>query len=78
MDVTKVDYVSEYKIIVTFENGERKKVDLKDRLIGPVFQPLKELDFFRKVFVDKNLGTIAWPNGADKAPELLYKIGQVT
>ncbi len=75
LDIINVEYVSDYTLIVTFENGERKKTDLKDRLSGPIFEPLKNKDFFKQVFVDKNLGTIAWPNGADKAPDTLYTIG---
>jgi hypothetical protein len=75
LDVIKVVYNSGYKLIVIFENGEEKLVDLKDRLIGPVFEPLKDINYFKKVYVDKESGTIAWPNGADKAPETLYEIG---
>lgn len=75
LDIIDVEYQSEYKLTLTFENGEKKRVDLKDRLNGPIFEPLKKIDYFKKVFVDKNLGTIAWPNGADKAPDTLYQIG---
>ena len=76
LDIVKVIYVKNYQLILTFENGEQRQVDLKDRLVGPIFEPLKELNYFKQVFVDKELGTIAWPNGADIAPEMLYKIGQ--
>ena len=75
LDITDVKYVSGYTLILTFENGEKKKVDLQKRLLGPIFEPLKDTAYFKKVYVDKELGTIAWPNGADKAPDTLYEIG---
>jgi hypothetical protein len=76
LDVVGVVYISGYKLAITFENGEQKLVDLQKRLNGPIFEPLKDINYFKQVFVDKSLGTIAWPNGADKAPETLYEIGR--
>jgi hypothetical protein len=76
LDIISVTYVADYKLILLFENGEKRLVDLKDRLIGPIFEPLQDVNYFKSVYVDKELGTIAWPNGADKAPETLYRIGQ--
>ena len=29
---------------------------------------------FGRVFVDESLGTIAWPNGADLDPDVLYGV----
>lgn len=55
-----------------FEDGTEGEVDLKASLRGPVFEPLKNLDYFSKVSVSPKLGTIVWPNGADIAPETLY------
>lgn len=76
LDVISGDHYSDYKLILTFKNGEKKLVDLKDRLLGPIFEPLKDINYFKKVYVDKEMGTIVWPNGADKAPDTLYAIGK--
>jgi hypothetical protein len=39
---------------------------------GGVFEPLRDRDFFARVAVDSEAGTIAWPGGLDMAPEPLY------
>jgi Protein of unknown function (DUF2442) len=51
-------------------------VDFRPWLTGPVFEPLKQVAHFRKFFVDG--GTVAWPNGADIAPETLYEAATAT
>jgi Protein of unknown function (DUF2442) len=38
-----------------------------------MFKPLRDESFFALVAVDEDLGTIVWPNGADLAPDVLYK-----
>lgn len=73
LEVIKAQYVNEYRIKLWFNNGEMRMVDLKDSLNGPVFQPLKDLDFFKKFAIRFN--TIEWPNEDDFAPEYLYGIG---
>jgi hypothetical protein len=45
-------------------------------LYGEVFEPLKDLNLFKQVFVNPNTNTIEWPKGADFEPEFLYKIGK--
>jgi hypothetical protein len=48
-------------------------IDLEPFLRGPIFEPLKhDLDLFRSVKVDAELGTIVWDNGADIDPDVLY------
>jgi hypothetical protein len=47
-------------------------VSLKDRLFGPVFEPLKDPKLFSRVTIDE-FGAVSWPNGADLAPDALYE-----
>jgi hypothetical protein len=69
--VTRAKYVRDYLIEVKFNDGTKKVIDFEPWLAGPIFQPLKSKPYFKKFFVDGP--TIAWPNGADIAPETLYK-----
>lgn len=56
-----------------FTDGSRRSVDLTPYLRGPVFQPVRDDPaVFRSVRVDRRLGTIVWPNGADLDPDVLY------
>jgi len=70
--VTSVQPLSGYRFEVCFEDGLRGTVSLADRLFGPVFEPLHDEEYFRQVFVDE-FGAVAWPNGADLAPDALYE-----
>ncbi len=73
MHYTVVDarYVRDYVIWVKFEDGSESEVDLSVELSEPVFEPLKDISFFRN-FTVAEYGTVTWPNGADLAPEFLY------
>ena len=51
-----------------------KRVNLRRFLRGPVFEPVLDPAYFARVFVDHQLGTIVWPNGADFAPETLHEL----
>lgn len=73
--VKAVEYVSDYKVKVSFADQSVKIVDLESILWGPVFEPLHDIEFFRTVRVDPELQTIVWDNGADVAPEFLYENG---
>lgn len=71
-DVVEAEYIADYKIKLSFENGKRGIVDLKDySKKGGVFEDFKDKNYFMKFYVNKDLGTICWPNGADIAPETL-------
>jgi len=74
--VIEAEYLGEYKIRLSFNNGKTKDVDLKGKLNGEVFRPLQNKNIFMQFNVDKELGTIVWPNGTDIAPYCLYDLGK--
>ena len=45
-------------------------------VVDLVFGPLRDLLLFRQARVDKDLGTIVWPTGADIDPGVLYDWSQ--
>ncbi len=69
--VIRAEYRGSYRIHVTFNDNSQKTIDFRRWLEGPVFEPLKDPDYFRRFFLDG--GTVVWPNGADIAPETLYE-----
>jgi hypothetical protein len=72
LNVTKAQYLEEFKVKVWFNDGLEKTVDLKNYINSkkhPFFQPLKEVEEFKKFQVHK---TLVWENGADIAPEYLH------
>ena len=71
-EVTAIEYRQGYVFHVTFDDGLEGDVDFSPYVgKGPVFEPLRELSTFRQACIAG--GTIAWPNGADIAPEALYE-----
>ena len=70
--VTSVAYRTGYIFHVMFDDGLEGDADLSEYVgKGPVFEPLRDIAFFRQARIEG--GTIAWPNGADIAPETLYE-----
>jgi hypothetical protein len=67
--VTAVEPKKNYRAKLTFADGYSAEIDLRPALRGPAFQPLLDESVFRQMRVEYD--TIAWPNGADLAPETL-------
>jgi hypothetical protein len=62
-----------YVVRLRFEDGTTGDVDLAYLVqYGGVFKPLGDPRYFREMRVDREAGTIVWPNEADIAPETLY------
>lgn len=60
LHVDDVVYEGGYRLRVTFNDGTIKEVDLAEELSGPVFEPLRDVQFFRKVRLNQDTGTIEW------------------
>ena len=69
--VVRAEYRGDFKIRLTFSDGVVGIVDFSDWLHGPVFEPLKDSSNFARFFIEG--GTVAWPSGADIAPETLHE-----
>ena len=50
------------------------EVDFSGEEWTGVFAPLADPQYFARVQLDEELGTIVWPNGADIAPETLHQL----
>lgn len=74
--ITDAEHLDAYRLRLTFEDGAVKVVDLEPHLDGPVFEPLKDPAYFRRVRLNRDIDTVVWPNDADFSPDFLYEIGQ--
>ena len=70
--VVDAKYIDDFTIQLFFSDGVEGEIDLKGELDGEIFQPLKDIAYFKTFRVNHELHTITWPNGADFAPEFLY------
>ena len=70
--VVSVEAGKGWTLKVRFSDGTEGVVSVKDRLFGPVFEPLRDVELFAQVRVDE-FGAVCWPTGADLAPDALYE-----
>ncbi len=69
--VHAVEPLQGFTVRVTFENNTQRDIDLGPYLRGPVFEPIRNNPAtFRAMKIEG--GTIAWDNGADIDPDVLY------
>ncbi len=69
-DLKTVKACDNYTLRLTFENGEQGIYDCSGLIGWGVFNELRDLDYFKQVFV--TFGTVAWPHGQDICPDTLY------
>ena len=70
----EIKYLGEYRISLSFNNGERGEVDLSGELDGAIFKPLRDKSAFSMGYQHPVMKTAAWRNGAELAPEFLLEL----
>ncbi|MGR0482775.1 MAG: DUF2442 domain-containing protein [Candidatus Electronema sp. V4] len=70
--ITDAEYIKDYLIVVEFNDGLKKVIDLRNELDEGIFIPLQDREFFKKFHLSAN--TVEWENGADFAPEFLRSL----
>jgi hypothetical protein len=65
IDVVKVEPRGGYRLALAFSDDTEGEVDLADLIAegGEMVEPLRDLAFFARVFLDDGIPT--WPNGFD-------------
>lgn len=76
LEIIGAEYLSGYKLLVKFNNGESRIFDFSDLITKyPVFVPLQDIELFRQYTITD---TLEWDNGRiDIAPEYIYEYGKV-
>ena len=74
IDVVSVEPQKDDTLLLTFENGEKRRFDMKPLLEKKPFSKLNKSPLFMKATV--NFGTVVWPGEIDIAPETLWDQSQ--
>lgn len=73
VNVAEVTHKGGHVLHVKFEDGAEGDIDLSKHLkFRNIFAPLRDPDYVAKVRVDRESGTICWPNDADFDSVVLY------
>ncbi len=67
--VKEVKALDDYILLLTFENDEIRKFDMKPYLNFGIYQELKDIDVFKTV--KPSFDTIEWNNEIDIDPEII-------
>ena len=72
--IIAVKHVDKYRLELTFATQEKAEMDFHNRIVGRggVFKALEDIDYFKQVVVDEEIGTLVWPNEVDFCPDVLY------
>jgi uncharacterized protein DUF2442 len=72
-DIIEAKVVGDHRLALTFDDGVRGEVDVAEMVpFEGVFAALRSQEEFARVFVNRELGSISWPCGADLDTQVLY------
>jgi hypothetical protein len=72
-DVIDAKPLGGHRLALTFEDGVRGEIDVAALVpFEGVFAPLRSEAEFARVFVNRELGSVSWPCGADLDTQVLY------
>jgi len=68
--IREAEALDGFKLRLTLTDGSVIERDVRDLLVGPVFEGIRtDRGFFEKARTER--GTVEWPNGADLCPDVL-------
>lgn len=72
-DIVEVVARPGHRLYLRFEDGLSGEIALSERVpFDGVFAALRDPIEFARVRVNRELGTVVWPSGADLDPDVLY------
>ena len=73
-DPVSVEYIDAYRLHVRFEDGIKGVADFAElvREGRGRLKALRDREYFKQARVDREAGTVVWPNGVDVCPDVLY------
>ncbi|MDQ1301700.1 MAG: hypothetical protein QG637_1622 [Chloroflexota bacterium] len=74
--ITEVQATNDYRLILKFDNNERRLFDLSPYLSIGRFAELRDINVFKQISV--SFDTVEWKNGLDIDPEFLYAKSEAT
>ena len=72
INIIEVVPFEDFSLEIKFQNGVKKKIDVKPYIREGISSLLKDIDYFKSVSLQN--GFISWGNGFDFCPVFLYNL----
>jgi hypothetical protein len=70
--IQSFEIVAPYTLRIYFDDKTEQTIDFRPILAGELYRPLRSLELFNQVELDREVQTLVWPNGADFDPATLH------